>query len=83
MLYTLCSGDDATLKGNAMKNHTGIIELRINGDPYGRGYTGVEYRDQTEYESGIGTYRGDIGARSRQWWRDYCRSNGYLLRMED
>ena len=60
-----------------------IIEISINGDPYGSGFVGTEYKDEAECETGIGVYRGDVGARPREWWRDYCRRNGYILRRED
>ena len=60
-----------------------IIEIEPNGDPYGSGYTGVEYTSQAEYNTGIGVYRGDIGARPRAWWRSYCFENGYILRYAD
>lgn len=53
-----------------------IIELSVNGDPYGKGYTGSESTDggQTWY------YRGDVGAMPRSWWRNYCRKNKIVLR---
>lgn len=52
------------------------IALSHNGDPYGRGFTGtmLETRDAT-----TGIYRGDIGARSRAWWRRYARLERYTL----
>ena len=53
-----------------------IIELTHNGDPYGRGFVGALTVDGGE--SWI--YCGDIGARSRWWWRCYCRRHGYILR---
>lgn len=55
---------------------TKIIELNVNGDPYGRGYTGSESVDngKTWY------YRGDVGAMPRSWWRNYCRKNNIILR---
>lgn len=48
-------------------------------DPFGSGFTGRESKDNgaTWY------YRGDIGARPRQWWRDYCRRNRIVLREVD
>jgi hypothetical protein len=55
-----------------------IISIQINGDPYGGGFVGSESKDG-------GTnwfYRGDVGARSREFWRTYCRRNGYTLRYE-
>ena len=56
-----------------------IIEIYVNGDPYGRGYCGSQSTDggQSWY------YRGDIGAQSRTWWRAYCRQNNYVLRYRD
>ena len=53
-----------------------IIEIQVNGDPYGRGFVGSESRDNGH--SWI--YRGDVGAMSRDWWRYYCRRNGFVLR---
>ena len=55
-----------------------IIEIRHNGDPYGCGFVGSMSTDNGD----SWTYRGDIGAQSRQWWRAYCRRNGYTLREE-
>jgi len=55
-----------------------IVVIRPNGDPYGRGFDGRISTDGGE----TWTYRGDIGARSRAWWRDYCRRNNYILRVE-
>lgn len=53
-----------------------IIELRPNGDPYGRGFVGSESRD-----GGITwVYRGDAGARSREWWRREARALSAVLR---
>ena len=57
-----------------------IIEISLNGDPYGSGFMGVHFMSQAEYETGIGIYHGDIGAKPRQWWRDFCRVYGYILR---
>ena len=59
-----------------------IVEIRPNGDPYGRGFVGVQYKDQAEYDTGIGVYRGDFGAQNREFWRQYCRKNNYILRYE-
>ena len=50
-----------------------VITLEPNGDPYGRGFTGIE---TTAFGD---IYRGDIGAQSRAWWRRYARQNGYRL----
>jgi hypothetical protein len=59
-----------------MKNN--IISIQTNGDPYGRGYVGSQTTDGGE----SWFYRGDVGAQSRAWWRNYCRRNGYVLRYE-
>jgi len=56
-----------------------IIEIYPNGDPFGRGFCGTEYKDQKEYDSGIGVFRGDIGPRPRSFWRSYCAGK-YILR---
>lgn len=59
------------------KQVRGVIEIYPNGDPSGRGYQGSESVD-----NGISwTFRGDIGARPRRWWRDYCRRNSFVLRF--
>jgi hypothetical protein len=53
-----------------------VIELRHNGDPYGTGFVGSESRD-----GGVTwVYRGDAGARSRDWWRVEARRLGATLR---
>jgi len=54
-----------------------LLELSPNGDPFSRGFTASE-----RTENGW-VYRGDIGARSRSWWRNYARKNGYKLREYD
>lgn len=59
-----------------------ILVLRPNGDPYGMGYYAIEYKDQSEYLTGYGSYRGDIGNQSRSYWRAYARRNNYILRSE-
>ena len=52
-----------------------VLELSLNGDPFGSGFTACEsYDDETWF------YRGDIGAKPRRWWRDYARRYGYRLR---
>jgi len=53
-----------------------IIEIKLNGDPYGAGYTGSQSDDggRSWY------YRGDVGAQYRRWWRAYCQNQGYILR---
>jgi hypothetical protein len=56
----------------------GIIEIRPNGDPYGRGFVGSESTDGGH----SWFYRGDVGAQPRWWWRDYCRREGHILRQE-
>jgi hypothetical protein len=53
-----------------------ILELSHNGDPYGRGFWASESTDG----GASWFFRGDIGARSRVWWRAYARRNGYILR---
>jgi len=56
-----------------------IIEIHKNGDPYGKGYTGIESTDG-------GTswfFRGDIGAMPRLWWRNYCMRQHIILRYRD
>lgn len=60
-----------------------IIEITPNGDPFGSGFVGTEYQDQTEYESGIGIHRGDLGVKPRRFWRLYCKQFGYILRYRD
>ncbi len=58
-----------------MDNRT-IIEIRPNGDPFGRGFEGCQSEDNGE----SWFYRGDIGARSRAWWRAYARKINAVLR---
>src|SRR3990167_10826800 len=53
-----------------------IIEIQPNGDPYGSGFTGIESTDNGQ----SWFYRGDIGARPRWWWRNYCRRENIILR---
>ena len=56
-----------------------IIEIHPNGDPYGKGFVGSESTD-----NGLTWfYRGDIGARPRDWWRFYARKEGAILRYTD
>lgn len=70
-------------KGKAMKTENAerrplkvVLELRSNGDPYGRGYVASESRD-----GGLTwVYRGDVGAASREWWRREARRIGAQLR---
>ena len=58
------------------QKRNGYLHLSPNGDPYGSGFTATE----TEYrDDNIGVYRGDIGAQTRQWWRDYANRYGYVL----
>lgn len=53
-----------------------VLELRSNGDPYGRGYVASESRD-----GGVTwVYRGDVGAASREWWRREAKRIGAQLR---
>lgn len=53
-----------------------IIEIQANGDPYGRGFVASESKDG----GNSWFYRGDVGARSRAWWRVYARRCGAILR---
>lgn len=53
-----------------------IIEIQMNGDPYGSGFVGSESTDGGK----SWFYRGDVGARSREWWRNYCRRENCTLR---
>lgn len=54
-----------------------VIEITPNGDPYGSGFTGSESLDGgTSW-----VYRGDIGARSRRYWRWYAKQQGAVLRF--
>jgi hypothetical protein len=55
-----------------------ILLLSVNGDPHGRGYVASESTDGGD----SWFYRGDLGARSRAWWRAYARANDYTLRIE-
>jgi hypothetical protein len=55
-----------------------IIEIQVNGDPYGSGFLG----SQSDDGGNSWCYRGDIGAQTREWWRTYCRRNNYILRYE-
>ena len=55
-----------------------IIEIQENGDLFGKGYTGT----QTDNRGGIWWYRGDIGAKSRRWWREYAKKNDIVLRIK-
>lgn len=52
------------------------IHLSHNGDSFGTGFVGMETENRHDT---TGFYRGDIGARSRQWWRNYCRRNNFKL----
>ena len=53
-----------------------VIELQHNGDPYGTGFVGSQSRD-----GGVTwVYRGDAGARSRDWWRREARALNAVLR---
>jgi hypothetical protein len=53
-----------------------IIELSVNGDPYGSGFTG----SQSEDGGKSWFYRGDVNQMPRWWWRNYCRRNNIILR---
>lgn len=52
------------------------IQLEPNGDPYGRGFVGTLLSSNN---ATVGPYMGDVGAKSRQWWRNYARKNDYKL----
>jgi hypothetical protein len=53
-----------------------IIDIYMNGDPYGAGFEGSQSDD-----GGHSWYfRGDIGAKSREWWRTYARQINAILR---
>ena len=53
-----------------------IIQIRLTGDPFGKGFVGLQSNDGgTSWH-----YRGDIGERPRWWWRRYARSIGARLR---
>jgi len=58
------------------KQQRDIIEIQTNGDPYGNGFVASHSCDNGH----SWVYRGDIGARSREFWRNYCRKNDYILR---
>ena len=53
-----------------------IIEIYPNGDPYGSGFEASESTDG----GNSWFYRGDVGARTREFWRNYCRKNNCTLR---
>jgi len=53
-----------------------IIEITQNGDPCESGFTGSESEDGGK----TWFYCGDIGARPRWYWRNYCRKNNITLR---
>ena len=59
-----------------MSTGTKLLELSVNGDPYGSGYTASEYDVKTDGWF----YRGDIGAQTRAWWRRYAKKHGFKLR---
>ncbi len=65
-------------KGNP-RGSQDILLIKPTGDPYGRGWEGIQSTDggQTWF------YRGDLGRRSRAWWRAYARRMGYTLRVEN
>lgn len=65
-------------KGNP-RGSRDILLIKPTGDPYGRGWEAIQSTDggQTWF------YRGDLGRRSRGWWRDYARRMGYTLRVEN
>ena len=56
-----------------------IIEIRPNGDPYGKGFTAL----QSDNGGDSWYFRGDIGAKPRQWWRDYARRIGAVRRCKN
>lgn len=53
-----------------------IIEIYVDGDPYGSGFQG----SQSDDGGHSWFYRGDIGAMPRLWWRAYCRKCNFTLR---
>jgi len=53
-----------------------ILELSHNGDPFGGGFTASESTDG----GNSWFYRGDIGARSRDYWRRYAVLTNSILR---
>ena len=55
-----------------------IIEIQENGDPFGIGFVGT----QTDNGGQTWWYRGDIGAKSRRWWREYTKKNDIILRIK-
>lgn len=58
------------------QKRNGYLHLTSDNNPCGSDFTATE----TEYrDDDIGTYRDDIGAQTRQWWRDYARRYGYVL----
>jgi hypothetical protein len=55
-----------------------IISIKHNGDPCGKGFYGF----QSDDEGQTWHYRGDLGARTRQWWRNYANKYRATLRYE-
>lgn len=53
-----------------------ILELQHTGDPYGYGFEAHESRDGGH----TWFYRGDLGVRTRAFWRAYARRNHFTLR---
>lgn len=53
-----------------------FLHLDYNGDSFGRGFVAMETKKRNET---TGIFRGDIGARSRNFWRNYAKKNGYKL----
>lgn len=56
-----------------------VIEIQPNGDPFGGGWTASETTDGGK----TWFYRGDAGARSREWWRREARRSGATLRIDE
>ena len=67
---------DAERIAQAEEHKRPILELSINGDPYGGGFTAIESTDR----GASWYYRGDIGAMPREWWRNYAWKHNAILR---
>lgn len=52
------------------------LHLSYNGDSFGRGFVAMETENRNDT---VGIYRGDIGARSRQFWRNFAKRNNFKL----
>lgn len=56
-----------------------IVEIYPTGDPFGRGFEASQSVDGGK----SWVYRGDLGRQSREFWRTYCQTKGYILRTRD